>query len=105
VLAWLVLLFAVLRVASRSRRDVVVENLLLRQQLTVALRARPRPPLRRRDRLFWLAARRLCIDWRRHLVCGLGTSSPPQFSHIVSPTNRWRSGAAQGDTMSVNRHR
>jgi hypothetical protein len=45
-----------------------VENLLLRQQLAVALRARPHPRLRRRDRVFWLVARRLCADWRRHLV-------------------------------------
>src|SRR5262249_56898016 len=65
---WLMLLLAVARVACRSRGAVMVENLLLRQQLTVALRARPRPPLRRRDRLFWLATRRLCADWRRHLV-------------------------------------
>jgi hypothetical protein len=62
------LLLAMLRVACRSRGAVMVENLLLRQRLTVALRARPRPPLRWRDRLFWLATRRLGADWRRHLV-------------------------------------
>ena len=44
------------------------ENLLLRQQLAVALRARPRPRLRWRDRMFWVLARRLCADWRSHLV-------------------------------------
>ncbi|MDQ3701113.1 MAG: integrase core domain-containing protein [Chloroflexota bacterium] len=46
----------------------MVENLLLRQQLSVALRAHPHPRLRRRDRLVWVVARRLCADWRRHLV-------------------------------------
>ena len=65
VLEWLMLLSAVLRVACRSHRAVAVEHLLLRQPLTVALRARPRPPLSRHDRLFWLAARRRCADWRR----------------------------------------
>jgi hypothetical protein len=56
--------------APRPARSLAlsVENLLLRQQLAVALRARPRPRLRRRDRVFWVVARRLCADWRRHLV-------------------------------------
>src|SRR4051794_36009904 len=31
-----------------------LENLALRQQLSVFKRTNPRPPLRRRDRLFWL---------------------------------------------------
>jgi putative transposase len=55
-------------VLLRDRHTLLVENLLLRQQLAIALRARPRPRLRRRDRLFWVVARRLCADWRRHLV-------------------------------------
>jgi transposase InsO family protein len=46
----------------------VLENLLLRQQLAVASRARRRPRLRRRDRMFWVLARRLFTEWRRHLV-------------------------------------
>jgi transposase InsO family protein len=52
----------------RGRQALVLENLLLRQQLAVALRARPRPRLRRRDRVFWVVARRLWCDWGRHLV-------------------------------------
>jgi hypothetical protein len=57
VLEWLMLLLAVLRVVFRSRRDAVAENLLRGQQLTVALRARPRPLLSRRSRPFRLMAR------------------------------------------------
>ena len=52
----------------RSRRRLVVENLLLRQQLQVALRSQRRPRLRARDKLFWLVVRRLHRDWRRHLL-------------------------------------
>src|SRR5215216_4227845 len=62
------LLIGALRAALRGRRALVLENLLLRQQLAVALRARPRPRLRRRDRVFWVVARGLCADWRRHLL-------------------------------------
>ena len=62
------LLFGAVRAALRGRQALVLENLLLRQQLAVALRSRPRPRLRRRDRVFWVLARRLCTDWRRQLV-------------------------------------
>jgi hypothetical protein len=55
VLDWLQLLLGTLRVLLRDRHAPLVANLLLRQQLAVALRARPR--LRRRDRLFWAGAR------------------------------------------------
>jgi transposase InsO family protein len=68
VLEWMRLLFGTLCLLFRSRHALLVENLLLRQQLAVALRARPRPRLRRRDRVVWVAAHRLCADWRRHLV-------------------------------------
>ena len=52
----------------RERRDLVVENLLLRHQLQIALRSRPRPPLKSKDRFFWLVVRRLYPAWKQHLV-------------------------------------
>ena len=65
----LAVLFGLLGAALRSRRDLVLENLLPRHQLaTLARPTRKRPPLRRRDKLVWVLARRLCPDWRRHLV-------------------------------------
>ncbi|CAA9246441.1 MAG: hypothetical protein AVDCRST_MAG77-1828 [uncultured Chloroflexi bacterium] len=65
---WVSLLAGVLCGSLRGRSALLLENLLLRQQLAVALRARRRPRLRRGDRVFWMVARRLCADWRRHLV-------------------------------------
>ena len=62
------LLLATLVAAVRHRRRLVVENLLLCQQLQVALRSRRRPRLQARDKLFWLLVRRLHQDWRRHLL-------------------------------------
>ena len=60
---------AVLRAALLSRADLVAEHLLLRHQLAVLTRpTRQRPEVRRRDKLLWVVARRLCRDWRRHLV-------------------------------------
>jgi hypothetical protein len=52
----------------RDRRDLVVENLLLRHQLQVALRSHPRPDLKTRDWFLWLLFRRLVPDWKQHLI-------------------------------------
>jgi putative transposase len=61
----LVLLIRVLRAALHSRGDLIVENLLLRHQLAVLTRSqRKRPPLRTRDKLLWLVARRWWANWR-----------------------------------------
>jgi putative transposase len=68
VLEWLCLSVGVLRAVLRSQRDLALENLLLRQQLVVALRSQRHPTLRQRDRLFWALIQRSCADWRRHLV-------------------------------------
>jgi putative transposase len=68
VLDWWLLLVGTGLVALRSRQALVVENLLLQQQLAVTLRTRRRPHVRWHDRLFWVIARRLVTDWRRHLV-------------------------------------
>src|ERR1017187_1278033 len=46
----------------RSRHDLGLEILALRQQLAVFKRRHPRPRHQRRDRLFWVA---LCSLWDR----------------------------------------
>jgi transposase InsO family protein len=63
----LALFLGAMRACLVSRSDLVLENLLRRQQLAVALRPRSRPCLRSRDKLFWVLIRRLRADWRRHL--------------------------------------
>src|SRR5438128_10670000 len=69
MLELLAFLLASVSAAFRSRRALVVENALLRHQPAVLTRpTRKRPAIRRRDKLLWLLARRLCRDWRRHLV-------------------------------------
>jgi putative transposase len=53
--------------AFRSRRDLALENLALRQQLST-LASRQRPSLSSADRAFWVALRHLWSGWRRVLV-------------------------------------
>jgi hypothetical protein len=63
---WLACRF--LRSAVRSRCDVAVENLALRQQLVVLTRSSRRPRLTRADRLFWTWLSRAWPRWRSALV-------------------------------------
>jgi len=53
---------------SRSRADLALEILALRQQVAVLKRKRPRPPLRWSDRLFWIMLRRLWSGWKDVLL-------------------------------------
>ena len=61
-------LFLALIGCFRSRRDLVLENLALRQQLAVLAARQPRPRLAARDRVFWVILRRFWSDWRRVLL-------------------------------------
>ena len=54
--------------ACRGHRELVLENLALRQQLTALKRTARRPQLRTRDRLFWIVLARTWRNWRGALV-------------------------------------
>jgi putative transposase len=64
----LFLLFGALAGVFRGRRNIVLENLALRQQLTVLKRRRPRPILGLFDKLFWVVARRIWSGWKQTLI-------------------------------------
>ena len=52
----------------RSRRDLILENLALRQQLLALNAKRPRRRLSTVQRLFWIALRRVWSGWKQSLV-------------------------------------
>ena len=60
--------FGALVRALRSRRHLLLENLALRQQLSVLKRRRPRPILGLFDKLFWVAVRRFWSGWQQSLI-------------------------------------
>src|SRR5712692_2945877 len=64
LLSWLLGLL----LSPRQVREIALENLALRQQLAVMRRQRPRPRLRRADRLFWVWLSRIWSDWRKALL-------------------------------------
>ena len=57
-----------LRLIGQSRNELILENLALRQQLSVLSREHPRPRLRWRDRFFWVCLRRVWSKWRNPLL-------------------------------------
>jgi putative transposase len=57
-----------LRSALRSRADLGLENLALRQQLASFVRSGRRPRIAPRDRWFWLSLRRFWSRWSDVLV-------------------------------------
>ena len=75
---WLRILVGTLRSAFRPHRDLVLENLALRQQLAVFKHHYPRPRLKDSDRLFWIWLSRVWRNWRSVL-------------HVVRPATvvRW----------------
>ena len=65
---WFSLWFGVLIRIFRSRRNLLLENLTLRQQLTVLKRKHPKPKLRMLDILFWVVTRRFWSGWKQSLI-------------------------------------
>src|SRR5713226_3938674 len=54
--------------AFRSREDLVLENLALRQQLLALHAKRPRRRLTALHKLFWVALKTFCSGWTKPLV-------------------------------------
>ena len=62
------LIFEFLRLIFRSKQDIVLENLALRQQLAVQQRSIKRPKIKNTDRIFWVWLSRIWSDWRSSLI-------------------------------------
>jgi transposase InsO family protein len=52
----------------RSRRDLLLEDLALRQQLAVLRQRRPQPRFAASDRFFWVMLRRFWAGWKQALI-------------------------------------
>jgi putative transposase len=78
MMRWLAIALGTLRSAVRTHRELALENLALRQQLTVWKAREPRPRLTEMDRLFWVFLARVWTKWRHSL-------------HVVRPETvvRW----------------
>ena len=52
----------------RKRRELLLENLVLRQQPMVLKRRRPRPALNLFDKFFWVGISRLWSRWKQAVI-------------------------------------
>ncbi len=68
MLAALVVLLRTLGLLCSGHGAVALENVALRQQLSVLRRSVRRPQLRTRDRLFWVLLAKAWPDWRTALI-------------------------------------
>src|SRR6267378_4499935 len=68
MLAALLVLLRSFALICGGHRAVALENLALRQQLAVFKRTVQRPPLRPRDRLFWVLLAHAWRSWRSALI-------------------------------------
>jgi hypothetical protein len=68
MLAALVVVLRTVALICCGHRAVALENLALRQQLAVFRRTVERPPLRHRDRLFWILLAKAWREWRTALL-------------------------------------
>ena len=68
MISWLLLVLRTLSGTARSRTSLSAENAILRQQLDVLQRGRPRPILRPTDRVMWIWLARHWSRWRYALV-------------------------------------
>jgi len=64
----LTLLVRLLRGACKSREELILENLALRQQVTALKLVRHKPKLHEADRAFWIALCRSWSNWASRLV-------------------------------------
>jgi putative transposase len=88
------LLFVLFARSFCSRRDLLLENLALRQQLAILKERRPRPRFSTSDRLFWTTLSRLWSRWQRVLI-------------LVQPETvvRWHRAGFKRYWKWISRHR
>jgi hypothetical protein len=86
------LLFILLVQSVGSRRDLLLENLALRQQLGVLKQRHPQPRFAAPDKLFWAILRRFWPGWKRALI-------------LVQPETvvRWHRAAFRLRSLRANR--
>jgi len=68
MISWLRHLIGWVISAFRSREDLILENLALRQQLLTLRTRRPRRRLSALHKLFWIVLRRLWAGWKKPLI-------------------------------------
>ena len=101
---------AAIRIFFRTRLDISLEVLALRQQVAVLKRKRPRPSLNRLDRFFWTTLRQTWPRWsdvlvivKPETVVGWHRAGSPVLALAITAA-RWPTQGERGDSDSRPPH-
>ena len=89
-------LLRLVRALTRDRTRLALENLALRQQLSIYQRTTDRPTLKDSDRLFWTMACEFVENWKDHLVIVKPDTVIRWHRHGFRYYWRWKSRAKPG---------
>src|SRR5215469_4855319 len=94
------LLVGLFRRCFDSRRDLMLENSVLRQQLAVLKQRNPRPRLRSVDKVFWVSMKSIWSRWRDSLVIVTPETVKRWHREGFRKYWRWRSRREIGASVS-----
>ncbi|MGA1869671.1 MAG: hypothetical protein ACMUJM_14125 [bacterium] len=64
----LVILINIFKTVYKSKNDIIIENLVLKQQLATYPARKKKPIIKERDRAFWIALKKSWSKWIDTLV-------------------------------------
>jgi hypothetical protein len=86
-----------------SRQSLTLENLALRQQLTVQQRTIKRPKLKRKGRLFWAWLSQIWPQWKSALIVVKPETVIKWHRQGFKLYWRWKSRAGKAGRPKINR--
>ena len=64
----LIILIKISKTVFKSKNDLIIENLALRQQLSTYKAKKIKPTIKERDRSFWIALKKSWSKWTNTLI-------------------------------------
>ena len=89
-------IFELFRLIFKSKRDLILENLALRQQLATQQRKTKRPKLSNIDRLFWVWLSNIWPDWKSALIIVKPETVVEWNRKVFKLYWRWKSRSKHG---------
>ena len=68
VILLLNIFFRIIRIIFKNKSDLILENIVLSQQITVYLRSKKQPKLKYSDRAFWVSISKQWSKWKKYLA-------------------------------------
>ena len=63
-----IILINIFKTVFKSKNDIIIENLALRQQLATYTARKKKPTIKERDLAFWIALKKSWFNWTKTLI-------------------------------------